>query len=190
MHWSGLLLAIAVALYVYTAEYGELVAAETKVEVVKDACPGEGCVFGNWEVYKETPIRAVPDDTSPPIEMLVPGESITAKTGEIHMVPGIAKVVGPLPEHGKGIEKNKPVEILDYIGEGYSRVRQGSNYFEVKIARSRKECPERTIRYCWVELVREPTEGKWWVFVQAKSRELRGWVDMDVVGIRRPSGRH
>jgi hypothetical protein len=188
MRWSDLLLAIAVALYVYTAEYGEFEAAETKVEVVKDACPGEGCAFGGWEVYKDTPVRAVPDDTSPPIGMLAPGEPITAKTGEIHMVPGIAKVVGPLPEHGKGIDKNKPVEILDYLGEGYSRVRQGSDYFEVKVARSHTECPERTIRYCWVELVREPTEGKWWVFVQVKGRELKGWVDMDIPGIRRPGG--
>ena len=185
-----MLVVIAVGLYVYTAEYGKLEATESKVEVVKDACPGEGCVFGDWQVYKETSVRAVPDATSPPIGILVPGEPVIAKTGEIHMVPGIAKVVGPLPDHGKGIEKNKPVEILDYLGEGYSRVRQGSNYFEVKIARSRQECPVRTIRYCWVELVREPTEGKWWVFVQAKRQELKGWVDMHIAGIRRPNGRH
>jgi hypothetical protein len=157
--------------------------SDPKVEVVKNACPGEGCRFGDSVVQHETVVRSEANAQASQVGTLMPGESVVAVTGEIHMVPGIAKVIGRLPKGGEALDPKLPLEILDYIGEGYSRTKQGSNTFHVKVARSKAECPERGPRYCWVEILREPSKGDWWVMVKAKGRELSGWVDMGAGGI-------
>jgi len=150
---------------------------EPKEVVIKEACPGEGCSFGEWQIKKPMPIYPQPNERGAPLATLGAGETVEAVTGEIHMIAGLARVIGMPGRGGEHIDPSQPLEILDYIGEGYSRTRQGGTYFNVKVARSMKDCgPSPDPRRCWVELIREPGEGKWWISVKARHGELKGWI--------------
>lgn len=77
------------------------------------------------------------------------------------------------------LDENSEIEILDYIGEGYSRIRQGSRVNEVKIARTKKRCAERpNRRYCWAEVIREPLTV-WWVQLGTNTEVSNGWIKME-----------
>jgi hypothetical protein len=112
------------------------------------------------------------------IAHLAPGTQVQALTGEVHVTPGLARATKTPHSSAAALDSSQVIEILDYIGEGYSRVRQGQNMSQVKIARTRKECSTRpNWRYCWVDVVREPVSS-WWVQVQLPERHL-GWVLMN-----------
>lgn len=147
--------------------------------ISKGACPFEGCSYGKWPVLKKIAIYEKPDKTSSVVHVLQPGENVNVVTGNVHVVPGRAKIIGKPHKSAKNLDPTKEVFILDYLGEGYSRVFQDGHFDSVKIARSMNECRDKSNwRYCWVEVLLEPT-SHWWVFVRTLDGKHEGWVLME-----------
>jgi len=159
--------------------------AELEVPYIsKGACPFEGCSYGKWPVVKRVTAYAEPDKSSSVVVVLHPGEQVEAVTGEVHVIPGRARVVGKPHRSAKELDPSKEILILDYVGEGYSRVFQDGRFTSVKIARSKKRCRERpNWRYCWVAVLQEPV-SQWWVFVRTLDGNLEGWVSMEGGALR------
>ena len=156
---------------------------QTPTYVAKGACPFECCTYGVWSVVAVTDVRSQPDTTSTVIVTLQQSDSVEAVTGEVHVIPGLARVTGTPHSSAANLSPDLPIEILDYIGEGFSRVRQGTQLSQVKIARTKQRCTQSpNWRYCWVDVVREPV-SVWWVQVRLPD-SLLGWVRMD--GTLRP----
>jgi hypothetical protein len=152
--------------------------AQTPSFIAKGACPFECCSYGTWSVKAETDVRSGPDTSAPIIARLSTGTQVRVLTGEVHVLPGLARVTGRPHSSAAGLDPKQPIEILDYRGEGYSRVRQGQRLSEVKIARTKRECAASpNWRYCWVDVIREPI-STWWVQVQLPDSRL-GWVLME-----------
>jgi hypothetical protein len=146
--------------------------------ITKGACPFECCTYGVWPVLAATDVRTGPDSTSRVIAALRKGDSVEVVTGEVHVLPGLARVTGRPHSSAADLDPDLPIEILDYIGEGYSRVRQGTRVSQVKIARTKARCRESpNWRYCWVDVVREPV-SVWWVTVRLSDSRI-GWVRVD-----------
>ena len=140
------------------------------------ACPFEGCSYGEWTVLKPVAVYPRPDTKLIKVAELEPGETIYAETGNVHVMPGLARVTGKPHKSAHDLDPDKEILILDYIGEGYSRVYQDGKFYTVKIARTEKECEDRqNWRYCWVEIMREPV-SYWWVFIKARNGKIAGWV--------------
>ncbi len=158
------------------ALFGQAIAAEElKIPyIVENSCPFEGCSFGMWEVLKEAPVYKGTSDNSEIVGKLVTGTKANIETGVSYIIPGEARITGEPYKTAKKLDRNKLVFILNYIGEGYSRVYQNGNIIETKVARTKNQCTENpNRRYCWVEVLQEPIEH-WWV----KVKDL-GWVSME-----------
>ena len=157
-------------------------AEELKVPFVrKDACPFEGCTYGKWPVRKEATIHSDPDRTATVIAILTPGQEVNAVTGEVHVVPGRARVVGKPHKSASDLDPTREFLILDYMGEGYSAVYQAGRFSSVKIARTKKRCqenPDLRWRECWAEIIEEPSVD-WWVLIKTLDGQHEGWVLME-----------
>jgi hypothetical protein len=170
---ASLLLAAAVA-----------IADESEVVIQKDACPFECCTYGTWDVDSTAKVYENPNSSSKVLGTLEAGSSVEVTTGEVHVVPGHARATSTPPDSAAGLDPDAQIEILDYIGEGYSRVRQGQTVTAVKIARTKERCAEDpNWRYCWVQVLREPVT-EWWVFLGPSSAYPGGWVRMAEGGLR------
>lgn len=144
--------------------------------VATDACPYEGCVYGTWSVHERAALREAPDSASAVVRELKPGEEVEVLTGEVHVIPGRARVHIKPHMSASDLDPAKEVLILDYLGEGYSRIYQDGRYFSVKIARTKTRCRERpNWRYCWAEVIEEPI-SHWWVRVAGRAEKAAGWV--------------
>jgi len=147
--------------------------------VKKGACPFEGCTYGIWDVLKDTFVYEKPDKKSREIGQVQLGEKVRALTGNIYVIPGRAKVTGRPHRSASNLNPEEEIFILDYVGEGYSRVFQDGIYAEVKIARSKNRCKSNpNWRYCWVEVIEEPFVN-WWVFIKSLDGKTKGWVLME-----------
>jgi len=146
--------------------------------VAKGACPFECCRYGVWPVKADVEVRAAPDAGASVVARLRSGTRIRVVTGEVHVVPGLARAISKPHSSAADLDPRQPIEILDYVGEGYSRVRQGGRVSQVKIARSKRRCKESpNPRYCWAEVIREPV-STWWVRVGLPGSRT-GWVRMN-----------
>lgn len=142
--------------------------------IVEDSCPFEGCAYGKWEVIKETPIYKEARLDSKIIGKLNAGTTATIETGVSYITPGKAKITGKPYKTAKALDRNEYIYILNYIGEGYSKVFQNGHVIETKVARTNTQCSENpNWRYCWVYIMKEPID-QWWVKVQGL-----GWVPME-----------
>ena len=148
--------------------------------ISKGACPFECCSYGKWKILKSTSVYAKPTLKSALVKTLQPPGKIQAVTGEVHVIPGRAKVISEPHKSAENLDPSKEILILDYVGEGRSRVFQNGKIETVKIARTKNECKkeEPNWRYCWVEVLQEP-ESHWWVNVKGIGTKFEGWVLMD-----------
>lgn len=157
-------------------------ATEQEGFTAKNVCPFECCTYGDWLVVEDTAVHEHPDIDSQILGALVQGDTVAVTTGEVHVVPGIARIIGRPHWSAESLDSEQKVEILQYIGEGYSAVRQGNTIHRVKIARTKQECLENPKpSYCWVEVLEEP-ESHWWV--QLGSAFQGGWVSMQSPGLK------
>jgi hypothetical protein len=147
--------------------------------VKKGACPFEGCTYGIWDVLKDTYVYEKPDKKSREVGHVLHGQKVRALTGNVYVIPGRAKVIGRPHRSAINLNPEKEIFILDYIGEGYSRVFQDGVYAEVKIARSKNRCKEDpNWRYCWAEVIEDPVSS-WWVFIESLDGKIKGWILME-----------
>jgi len=146
--------------------------------VVKDACPFEGCSFGVWAVNKQTDVYEAPNKNSKVVFTLSAGTNANIETGVLYVVPGKARVTGKPYKSASTVNKDKDILILDYIGEGYSRIYQDGEFYETKIARTKDQCSKNSNwRYCWVKIIEEPIV-EWWVKANLVKGNISGWVLM------------
>jgi hypothetical protein len=160
-------------------------ADDSEVFIQKGACPFECCTYGVWKVDSDTKVYKTPSLSAKVSGTLKAGSVVGVTTGEVHVVPGHARAIATPPQSAINLDPEALIEILDYVGEGYSRVRQGEIITQVKIARTKQQCEvaERH-RYCWVEILREPV-ADWWVLLSSGSTYPGGWVRMtEGVGLR------
>jgi hypothetical protein len=151
----------------YAAELGE-------VYVQRNACPFEGCAFGDWPVKKLSVVYSEPRSTSKHVGALEPGSNVRVVTGDVHVVPGIAEIVGKPYGTTKDLDPKSVVYLLDPVGEGRRRVYQNGTFYVTKVAASNSECePNQDSRRCWVKVLKEP-KVSWWVKVQLPVGT--GWV--------------
>ena len=145
------------------------------VYVDKGACPGEGCQYDERWVAKEVVgLRKEPNQKSPVVATVRPGEGVRTVTGEVHTVPGRFVVRVPLGELKPGDE----VLVYTYLGEGHFRVRHNGQVKEADLEFSplggsggtRCEVESR----CWGTLQQE-LQFTWWIKVRTASR-TEGWV--------------
>ncbi len=165
-------LGILIALLVFSPL---LLADELSVPfIVEEACPFEGCSFGTWKVLKNTFVYKESNIESGVVNKLISGTEVSIETGVLYVIPGKAQVTGEPYKTASAIKTNEVIYILDYIGEGYSRVYHDGTFYETKVARTKEQCSiNHNWRYCWVEVLEEP-KVKWWVKVQGV-----GWVLME-----------
>ena len=145
--------------------------------VRKGACPFEGCTYGIWDVLKDAVVYTDPDKKAQMSGRLKPGEKIRALTGNVSVIPGRAKITGRPHPSAASLNPEKELWILDYIGEGFSRVFQDGRYAEVQIPRSNASCRENP-KFCWVEILEEPI-ASWWVLIESLDGKFKGWVLME-----------
>lgn len=152
-----------------------LMAAELSIPfVVEHACPFEGCTFGMWEVLRDTSVYKETSIESDVVNKLALGTKANIETGVLYVVAGKAKVTGKPYKTASNVKPNEFVYILDYLGEGYSRIYQAGIFYETKVARTKERCTKQpNWRYCWVDILEEP-KIEWWVKVKGM-----GWVLME-----------
>jgi hypothetical protein len=142
------------------------------VYVQSQACPFEGCSYGEWAVKKQSIVRSEPTSSSRQVGTLEPGSTVKALTGEVHVVPGIAEIVGN--PYTRDLDPEAVLYLLDPVGEGRRRVYQNGTFYVTKVAASNAECEQRNDpRRCWVKVLKEPKMA-WWVKVQLPRGT--GWV--------------
>ncbi len=156
--------------------FASLIAAEELVTpyTVENSCPFEGCSYGIWEVLKETPVYKETDVNSEILGVLLVGTETDIETGVSYITPGKAKISGEPYKAAKKLNREEFIFILNYLGEGYSRIYQNGEIIETKVARTKGQCAENpNWRYCWVDILEEPID-QWWVKVKGL-----GWVPME-----------
>ncbi len=156
--------------------FASLIAAEELIipYIVENSCPFEGCSYGTWEVLKETPVYKETDVNSEILGTLLVGTKANIETGVSYIIPGKAKISGVPYKTAKKLDRNEFIFILNYLGEGYSRIYQNGEIIEAKVARTKGRCSENpNWRYCWVDILEEPID-QWWVKVKDS-----GWVPME-----------
>ena len=146
-------------------------------------CPFEGCTYGEWSTLDRVKVFKKPHLESELVGQIPPNKKFTAKDGKIEIKPGIAYKIKDLPSIGYTEDEtteilyDKPIYILHYVGEGYSKVYQNGKYNYLT------STPDNDSIYNlykphfdWLKFEKYPTEFKWWVEIEFK--EFKGWILM------------
>lgn len=97
--------------------------------VADPACPGEGCVYGEWMACDSVPLFASVDGADRPVAWLDRNERFTVEHGlaVIHE-PAVYVAERPVRDDSIGWESWLPMDegdtlyVFDYLGEGFSNV--------------------------------------------------------------------
>jgi len=145
--------------------------------VRKHACPGEGCIFGRWRVAKDVElVQAI--GSNKVVATVKANEHLTALTGEVH---GTATVIEIISDD-RGYHQGEKVYVLDYLGEGFSRVwRNGQTIEDDTIDAA------LTGDATWARKIKEG-DDTWWVQFDlgngktgwAKGDSFAGYLDNDI----------
>lgn len=86
--------------------------------IVSAGCPFEGCQYGTWTATRTTDIYAEPDGLQIDFD-LAPGDTVEARSGEIHSSPRRARVVtAGDADREEGILAGDMIYVLYPVGEG------------------------------------------------------------------------
>ena len=131
-------------------------------------CPFECCQFGKWVTH--SPLNVYPEegDTSSVSFRIIPVDSFTALTGNIHMIrPGVVVVIRDSIE---GFHPGDTLYTLAYGGEGNYDIWAHGKFDYVEQFWHTDEMTDRTVAV----LVSKPLMI-WWVRIKCRnSRE--GWL--------------
>ncbi len=146
----------------------------TLPKIDRNACPFEGCQFGQWRARERIQLFSTWESGRKPIRTLRKGESVTAVTGiYITFEPTQIEVTAPIPEYGL-----RPGDmVLGYmnIGEGFFNAWLKGNWIE-EFDGSGIVTPDGSgcRGKCNAKLVK-PGRGQWWVEVKTKDGVI-GWT--------------
>jgi hypothetical protein len=130
------------------------------------ACPFEGCVYRDWTVNRDTPLRRSPDRSAAVQWTVRKGETVRAETGFVlTLKPGRARVVRKVRVGQRTAAPGQVVYLLHYVGEGHFLVwLEGSTE---NLPAGAKDDP--------LVLIRQP-EARWWVRIRCRNGRS-GWTD-------------
>src|SRR5436309_4762366 len=149
--------------------------------VVHGACPFECCQYGHWRLESNVVLRTAPQRDADSAGGLAAGRAVRADSGVVVMHPvGVALVISPPAVSGEGdslpFAVGDTVEMLNYEGEGYAKVRWHSRELSVSID------GWDTLGTKGVRIIRRPVQA-WWVHMTDSTTKQRGWVLMDGVRV-------
>jgi hypothetical protein len=148
--------------------------------ILDKICDGNDCVFGNHTLTKHNNIYDIPFFDGKVIKVLKPKDKISELKAKIRLFPGIAKITNINNKYKNKLDSKKEILILDNIKDNYSRIRQDNSTFIAKISRKKNQCNKNNKNIdkesCWVDVIKEPFIIGFWVYVDVKSHNLKGWV--------------
>ncbi|MCK5235438.1 MAG: hypothetical protein KAR06_00520 [Deltaproteobacteria bacterium] len=144
----------------------------------KEACPGERCLFGTWDVRKDMKLFDTPNGNTV-IGSISKGEEVSAITGEMHLKPVPVVVVYPVTigwSQKVQLKEGDVFFILDYVGEGLYNFWYKGLIDEDELYDIKDYCRFPRNR-CWLEYVYPKSEMQdtvWWVKIKTKDG-IEGW---------------
>jgi len=148
----------------------------------KGACPFECCSYRQWSVLADTVLYDHANGARP-IAKLAKGQSVTAVTGEVHLVPTPMKVVFA---HGR-FHVGDQAYLLTNEGEGVMKVWMDGTISEEDVwfvgdskwqdwgdtDGKRMTCAHPS-KQCWGRIADLP-DAEWWILIKTPDGEL-GWT--------------
>jgi hypothetical protein len=136
------------------------------VFVQRGACPFEGCVYRQWLATADTALHREPNDNSDVVTTVRAGESVFARTGEVHILPLRGIVVRSIG----GFRAGETVYRLSYHGEGTWDVWYNGRVVEA----FNMDYWSRDPVLDFGPDANDEHQGTWWVLIQRSNGET-GW---------------
>jgi hypothetical protein len=156
--------------------------AAPPVYIDKGACPFECCTYRQWSVLDDTVLFDKAEGTRP-VAKLSKGASVTAVTGEVHLVPTPMKVVFA---HGR-FHVGDQAYLLTNEGEGVMKVWMNGTISEEDVwfvgdskwqdwgdADGKRMTCAHPSKQCWGRIEELP-ESDWWILIKSPDGKL-GWT--------------
>lgn len=111
------------------------------------------------------------------IGIVEPGTELIEFKTFMKTKPGLAMMDDNSWDRSIQFDRGAPIQIWEYLGDGYSKVIINNVTYNTKIARSLEECKRfpASPKYCWVRVVEEP-EYYEWKQVALKQEGQRFWI--------------
>ncbi len=168
----ALILLLGGLVYALLSGVGQAPKGPPSPYVAKDACPFEGCMYGQWSVLKPTPIYES-IGSGAVIETVLANTHVEAVTGEVHVVAGLVEVRAShtAADEKTTYKKGDKLYLLDYLGEGFTNVWFNGQIISDDLSDVTAGLPRAT----WAKLVKKPV-STWWVKVTLPSGKT-GWTN-------------
>lgn len=145
--------------------------------IARGACPFECCQYTKWRLRSTGILRAAARPDARVVDTLEVGTELTADSGFVLLDPVGIAIIGTPPPVDNPADTPKwstgdTIEILDYVGEGYRRVRWKDRI--VTVEQNWSADPRDTSGGS--RLLREERQF-WWV--HATTPRQRGWLLMN-----------
>jgi hypothetical protein len=143
-------------------------------QIVKNACPFEGCTLGAWRTRKAAVLYSTWEPQRKAIRKLPPAQPVTALTGiHIMLEPAEIEITAPVPQYGL-----KPGDIVFAymnLGEGFFNA-WFNGYWVEEFDGSGVQYPDGSgcSRNCSA-VQRKPGRWEWWVKIRTRDG-LVGWT--------------
>jgi len=142
-----------------------------------NACPFEGCTFGEWTVAKDTPLFDSWKPGRAAQGKLSKGEKVTGLTG-VHITnkPDAIRVLADIPQ--LSLKRGDTIFRYMYVGEGFADIWANGKWMKETdctfiVEKDSSGCQ----RDCKAEVIEEGNK-EWWVQVRTKSG-LVAWAKAD-----------
>ena len=173
-------------------------AARPTTPYIVSACPFECCVYGTWRFLTAADVRSNARLAAPVVARIAAGQRVRATRGHVRMdTLGLVLVRRDFRDAniGRDYRAGDTLLVLDYVGEGYSRVwvRGERRLLDLGFVLSEHGPPVGSDTAAMLEL--RPPVRQWWAHVTLPIPVLKdgpraaaraGWVhmtsDVDVRG--------
>ena len=139
-----------------------------------NACPFEGCTFGEWTVRKDTTLFDSWKPGGVAVGKLTKGEKVTGLTG-VHITnrPDTIQVLGDLPQ--LALKRGDTIFRYMYRGEGFADIWANGQWFkEADCSFVAEKEMGGCLRDCSAKVI-EDGDKEWWVQLRTKSGQV-GWA--------------
>jgi len=139
-----------------------------------NACPFEGCTFGNWKVTKESKMYSSWQEGRTEIGSVQPGSEVAGITG-VHITRKPDRILVPKPVPDIGAQSGDVILRYMYLGEGFANVWIKGRWhkaYDCSFVTERDN--EGCLRDCSA-VVAEYGVKEWWVKINPHDNKI-GWV--------------
>ena len=143
----------------------------------ENACPFEGCTFGEWTVTKETVVYDSWKGGRSPIGKVAKDQKVTGLTG-VHITnkPDMIRVLVDFP--ALSLKRGDTIFRYMYRGEGFADIWANGKWIkEADCSFVTEKEDGGCSKNCAAKVI-ENGEKEWWVQVRTKSGQV-GWAKVD-----------